>query len=126
MSLESEVNELKALEEKIFEKVKAINEALEAEIKSKPLEDVNLCEDSVLCATVSSQAIFSTPTHIFEPSYYLPECQANAVKERLSGCKSIQSTCNAVKQMLEDRSVRIGNTTTRLNEFSTAASILFL
>ena len=116
MSLKPEINDLKELEQRVYDKVKAINDALTKEIGESPLDGVKVMEGGILCATVSSKAVFSSPGMILEPSYYIPGCQAKAVRERLAVCKSIQSTCNAVKQMIEEKKVKTGNTVTRLNE----------
>lgn len=116
MSLKEEVKSLVDLEQKIKEKVLKINESLAQEISANPMEGVNVHEGKVLCATVSSKAIFGSPNMILEPSYYIPASQAQAVKARLENCRTIQSTCNAVKQMLDEKKVRIGTTVTRLNE----------
>lgn len=42
----------------------------------------------------------------YSPEYYISDCQVEAVKKRLSECKSASSACNAVRKMIEDKKVQ--------------------
>ena len=115
-SLSKEVAELKELESRVNEKVQGILCALAKEIEDNPLDGVKTIGNSPRCATVSSSAIWSSGNAILSAEYYLPASQAGAVRERLEKCKSVQSVCSAVQQMLTEKKVKAGASVIYLNE----------
>ena len=90
-------------------------EIIDAVKEAKPLPGVKPIGDGKLnCAVVRLNALRENSFNL-SAEYYLPSSQADAVKTRISGAKTVTELIARVTDIVETKSVKANGTTLQLN-----------
>lgn len=114
--LNAKVTELTALQTQIDHMIAKLNEELFGSVRDNPLEGVKQISGGLNAGVVSISTILGTPGRNLSASYYLSESQAEAVKERISRCTSVNYVFKAVREMITEGKVQNGQNVIMLNE----------
>lgn len=106
MNFSDTMKKIKDLEAEVTAMKEKLIEELYQHIKDKPIPGVTKISDHPQIVTVKFSALSNGLN--LTPEYYISEHQANAVKDRLNGCKTASSVCNAVKEMIEKKRIQKG------------------
>lgn len=100
------IDKIKKLEEEVNAMKERLVEELCRYIKDEPVPGVEILSESPRIAVVKFSAVARSHGNNLSPEYYISSCQAEAVMQRLSQCKSASAACNAVKEMIEEKKVQ--------------------
>lgn len=116
MTFENTMLQIQDLQTKINQMISKLNKELLETIETENKKDTPMISTNPAIAIVPYHKIRNSKTHILSAEYYIPTSQVQAVRHKLNNCTSPEQLCLFVKQMLNEKTIKIGTAKTYLNE----------
>lgn len=116
MDFANKINQIRKLQAELDRMTSALNLALLKSIQAENEKVTPTLCDNPHIALVPYSVIMASPGHILAADYYIPSAQVEAVRYRINNCIHADQLCKAVKEMLENKRVRVQGGYTCLNE----------
>ena len=104
------------LQNQIDKLVSEIREEIISDVRKQPFNGQVLARSAsgkVICGTVKASDLFAAKT--WDPAYFFPDSQADAVEACLKKCGSPKTIVAEVSKLLKEKKVKVGGTVTMLN-----------
>lgn len=117
-----QMDALREMEKAVVAELQCLSDTIVKEVGEQPFRGQWINDGKnggPICGSVPLSAITASRGLNLSPSHYFPSKQAEAVRKKLASCKTADAICEAVRQMLEDKSVRMSKMsgdTIQLNE----------
>lgn len=108
------ISEIRTLEEKILTVIEEVRDSVVKEVRDNPLPDVKQISASPRAAIVRLSTV-QKYGGVLSAEYYIPESQAELVRQRLDGVKTATEFTSRVRDMIDTNFVKVGTNKHMLN-----------
>lgn len=110
MGIFEKMVQMRQLETEIAQMVEELKEELYRQVENQPFSGHMLSDGKEGRALIGIISLSDLETAgSWSPECHLPYAQANAIKAHLKGCKTADSLCKAIREMLEEKKIRAGS-----------------
>lgn len=105
-----DLTEISRVEKKIAQMLGELKDQIQQEVRDNPLEGVK-----PLARNMVEVSFSNLQRNVWSPDFYIQDIQANIVAKSFNGVSSATSFLKKLREIVENKSVKIGSTRYQLN-----------